>query len=268
MSEPVLPPVTPPMARGPRLDSATLAAVALRANLLQATWNFERQQGIGWAYALQPVLTRLYPDAALRRERLAEHTAYFNTQPTLASLALGAVARLEEDRAALTGPDAAGMLRIKSVLGSTLAALGDRLFWFSLRPFAAALGVLVVFARPGTFWGALVLFLVYAGVHLSVRTLGVGWGYSKGPSVLGGALRQWLETGVTVLAYAGCIVLGVLVAWSLAPGGIPRPIAVQSALAGGLGLGLLSAQRARPSPTQWALGLGALVVSATWLRQG
>jgi hypothetical protein len=71
---------------------------------------------------------------------------------------------------------------------------------------------------------------------------------------------------VTLLAYGGCIALGVAVAWSLAPGGEPRPIAVQCALAGGLGLGLVSAQRARPSPTQWALGAGALGVLAAWLR--
>ena len=62
--------------------------------------------------------------------------------------------------------------------------------------------------------------------------------------------------------------LGVLVAWALAPGGEIRPIAVQSALAAGLGLGMLSAQRARPSPTQWALGLGVLILLAAWLRQG
>ena len=81
-------------------------------------------------------------------------------------------------------------------------------------------------------------------------------------------MRDYLETAVTTLAYAGCIVLGVIVAYSLAPGGEPRPIAVQSALAAGLGLGLLSAQRARPSPTQWAIGMGALGVFAAWLRQG
>jgi len=73
---------------------------------------------------------------------------------------------------------------------------------------------------------------------------------------------------VTVLAYLGCVVLGVLVAYGLAPGGEIRSIAVQSTLAGGLGLGLVSAQRARPSPTQWALGLGALVILAAWLRRG
>lgn len=249
------------------LGRGTLWRVALRANLLQATWNFERQQGVGWVYALQPVLQKLYPDARRRRERLAEHTAYFNTQPTLASLALGAVARLEEERAAGAGPDVSGMARIKAALGSTLAALGDRLFWFSLRPFAAVLGVLVALARPDTAWGAIALWVVYASLHLGIRFAGVGWGYARGPAVLGGKLRVYLETVVTVLAYAGCIVLGVAVAWAMAPGGIPRPIAVQSALAGGLGLGLLSAQRARPSPTQWALGVGVLVLIAAWLHR-
>jgi PTS system mannose-specific IID component len=250
-----------------RVGPGILARIAWRANLLQATWNFERQQGVGWAYALQPALEALYRDPAERRERLAEHTAYFNTQPTLASLALGAAARLEESRAAGEGPDAAGMGRVKAALGSSLAALGDRLFWFSLRPFAAALGVLIALARPDAAWGALALWLVYASLHLGVRFAGVGWGYARGPSVLSGSLRTWLETLVTVLAYAGCIVLGVLVAWALSPGGESRPIAVQSALAGGLGLGLLSAQRARPSPTQWALGLGVLTLLAVWIRR-
>lgn len=251
----------------PGLRPGTLARMALRANLLQSTWNFERQQGIGWAWALQPALEDLYPDPQLRAERLAEHTAYFNTQPTLASLALGAAARLEMERAAGGGPDAAGMSRVKAALGATLAALGDRLFWFSLRPFAATLGVLVALARPEAPWGALVLWLTYASLHLAVRFLGVGWGWKEGPAVLGGALRNRLEQVVTTLAYAGCAALGVVVAWSLSPGGEMRPIAVQSALAAGLGLGLVAARRARPSPTQWALGLGALTILAAWMRR-
>src|SRR6185503_15238299 len=82
-----------------RVNGDDLQRVALRTHLLQATWNYERQQGLGWAFALAPVLKRLYPDAAERDQRLAEHTAYFNTQPTLASLALGAIANLEEQRA-------------------------------------------------------------------------------------------------------------------------------------------------------------------------
>src|SRR5262245_38864379 len=65
-----------------RLRAVDLMAMGLRASLLQATWNYERQQGVGWAWALEPALKRIEPDPARRAARLAEHTAFFNTQPT------------------------------------------------------------------------------------------------------------------------------------------------------------------------------------------
>ena len=250
------------------LGRGTLLAMGLRANLLQAAWNFERQQGLGWAYALEPALRRLYPTREQLLERLAEHTAYFNTQPTLASFALGAAARVEEERARGTGGDAASMARLKAVLGSTLAALGDRLFWFSLRPFAAAVGVLVAMTHPTQGWGAIALWLVYALPHLTMRFGGVAWGYAAGPAVLSGAFRDRLEAAVRWLALLGCVVLGVALAWALAPAGEPRPIAVQCSLAVGLGGGLLTAQRARPSPTRWALAFGFIGLILAWRFHG
>ena len=251
-----------------RLDRWTLFTIGLRSNLLQATWNFERQQGIGWAFALLPALKRLYPSREQRLERLAEHTAYFNTQPTLASIALGAAAHAEEARADGLGVDADGMVRLKSVLGSTLAAMGDRLFWFTLRPFAASLGVLIALAHREPGLGAAALWAVYALPHLALRFAGVHWGYAAGPAILTGRFRETLELAMRWTAVLGCAVLGVALAWALAPGGEPRPIAVQCALAGGLGLGLVTSQRARPSPTQWALALGVAGLVLARLRQG
>lgn len=244
------------------VTSADRWRAAWRLNLLQATWNYERQQGIGWAWAMQPILERLYPDAATRRDRLAEHTAYFNTQPTMASLAIGAVAALEQRRAAGEPVDAAAVARAKSVLGSALAALGDRLFWFTLRPFAACLGVLL--AAAGSPLGALALWLAYNTLHLGLRFSGVHAGFRHGPAVLGEATRARFEALVGRLSLMGCAVIGVLVAVLLAPEGIPRPMPWQAALVGGLLFGLLAALRSRPSPVQWALGLGALCVVAGW----
>ncbi len=247
-----------------RLTNRDLARMAARTLLLQATFNYERQQGLGWAWALQPALERFYPDPAACRERLAEHTAYFNTQPTLASLALGTVAALEESRAAGTGPDAAAVARIKSVLGSSLAALGDRLFWFTLRPFAALLGVLV--ALGGSWRGAVVLWVCYNLFHLGVRFLGVGWGYRAGIAVLDLAQRRRFERLTGGLALLGTVLAGVTTAWLLVPGGEPRPVLFQVVFAAGLGLGLVATARPRPSPTEWALGAGVLCVAATWFR--
>jgi mannose/fructose/N-acetylgalactosamine-specific phosphotransferase system component IID len=247
-----------------RLTNRDLWRMAVRSLFLQATFNYERLQGLGWAWALQPALERLYPDPAECRERLAEHTAYFNTQPTLASLALGAVAGLEERRAAGEGPDAAAVARIKSVLGSSLAALGDRLFWFTLRPFAACLGVLV--ALGGSWLGAVALWVCYNLFHLGVRFLGVGWGYRAGTAVLDLAQRRRFERLTSTIALLGTMLTGALTAWLLVPGGEPRPLVFQAVFAAGLGLGLVAAGRPRPSPTEWALGVGALCVAATWFR--
>jgi PTS system mannose-specific IID component len=240
--------------------------MAVRASVLQATWNYERQQGLGWAFALEPALERIYPDPAERRARLAEHTAYFNTQPSLASVALGAVARLEERRAQGEPFDDGAIGRIKGVLGSSLAAFGDRLFWFTLRPFAACLGVLLVAAGMHPAVGALALVLCYNLLHQTVRVRGVAWGYARGPEVLDAGLRGRLQRWIRLLATGGAALTGALVALVLAPDGVPRSIGEQMLFVGGLALGLVSARRARPSPTEWALVAGVVCIVVSWLR--
>ena len=234
--------------------------MALRAELLQATFNYERQQGLGWAFSLEPALERVLPDSVQRRERLAEHTAYFNTQPTLASLALGAVARLEQQRALDPEGSRNDVAHVKAVLGSALAALGDRLFWFTLRPLVACVGVLL--ASAGSWTGAAVLWLCYNLLHQSIRLLGVEWGWREGPAVLGDRLRKRLERVTRFLAVMGAAVVGATIAALLVPAGEPRPLPFQAALLAGLGAGLVVTQRPRLSPTQWALGAGALCVAA------
>jgi PTS system mannose-specific IID component len=246
------------------LSPSILRRMALRASLLQATWNYERQQGLGWAWSLVPVLDKVLPDARERTARLAEHTAYFNTQPTLASVALGVVAGLEEQRAQGGAVDADQVARVKGVLGSALAALGDRLFWFTLRPFAACLGVLL--AVRGSWSGAVAMWMVYNLLHLGMRWRGVGWGYRSGPAVLGEGLRPALERLIDRIATLGSLLVGVLTAVLMVPRGEPRDVTFQVLLIAGLMLGLLTAARARPSPSQWALGLGALAVVSAWLR--
>jgi mannose PTS system EIID component len=246
------------------LANRTLVNMGLRASLLQATWNYERQQGIGWAYAIAPALEEIYADPKLRAARLADHTAYFNTQPTLASVALGAVARLEEERALGRETDSGTIARVKSVLGSSLAALGDRLFWFTLRPFAACLGIVLLLL--GFAWGPLALWLAYNGVHQTVRLMGVRWGYAAGPAAASGPLRSRLETLIGALGRAGALVVGVIMAALMVPGGEPTHAGFQMLLAGGLALGLVAAPRARPSPTEWALLIGAAALLLGWRR--
>jgi PTS system mannose-specific IID component len=241
-----------------------LARMAWRSSLLQATWNYERQQGLGWAFALAPALERIEPDRERRLDRLAEHTAYFNTQPTMASLALGVVAGLEERRAAGYGPDMDGMGRIKNVLGASLAAIGDRLFWFTLRPLVACLGLIL--AMGGSPAGAAVLWVGYNLAHQGMRGAGVFWGYRLGPGLLSGSLRQRLEGLVRAWGVIGAAAVGAVTAVVLVPHGVPRPIAFQTTFSIGLAFGLIAAQRLRPTPTEWALGAAIVSLTMAWPR--
>ena len=148
------------------------------------------------------------------------------------------------------------------MLGSSLAALGDRLFWFTLRPFAACLGIaLILLGAP---WGALALWLTYNVVHQTVRLLGVRWGYAAGPAVASGPLRARLETLIGVFGRLGALIVGVAMAALMVPGGVPSDPGFELLLAGGLALGLVVAPRSRPSPTEWALMVAALALVLGW----
>jgi len=246
----------------PALRRSDLWRMGLRASLLQATWNFERQQGIGLAWALLPGLRRIVTDPEHRRRRLAFHTAFFNTQPTLASVAIGVAARLEEDGLRTGVEPDEPMRRALNVMGSSLASTGDRLFWFALRPVAACIGLLMIPFGP---WAAaLGLWVSYNAVHQFVRLGGIGWGYHTGPAIMSGPLRGRLEALHHGLLLGGVALVGVLLAALIAPGGMPRTLGFQVALGGGLAFGLLASQRARPSPTEWALVIGLIAVGVAW----
>ena len=66
----------------------------------------------------------------------------------LSGIVLGVVARLEERRAKGLPVDEAQIESTKRALASPLAALGDPLFWVTLRPLAGLMGVLGMAVLP------------------------------------------------------------------------------------------------------------------------
>jgi mannose PTS system EIID component len=159
------------------IGAADLFGMFGRVLLIQATWSYERMQSIGFAFALEPVLRKLYPDQAVYEARLRLHLEYFNTQPYFASFILGAAARMEEDRS--MGKDAGGDVSgMKTALMAPLGALGDSFFWGALKPFAAVLAVTLLMAG---YWWAPLLFLTFYNIwHLGLRAGMLFWGYRSG----------------------------------------------------------------------------------------
>lgn len=248
------------MDRDPRpLRAVDLLGVFWRSFFIQASWSYDRMQSLGFAFALAPVLRRLYPEPNERAERVVRHMEYFNTQPYMASFILGAVARLEEDRVMGTNP-AADPGELKRALMAPLGALGDSFFWGSLKPLAAVIAVAMLLA--GAWWAPLLFLALYNVVHVGLRAGLVFAGYATRGDVAA-ILGRYKFTGlvrlfkIMTLSVAGAIV-GIVPVWDpLLRMPLPVHGLVLAAAAVVLVLAMSALLRAGASPVKLLLGLAA-----------
>ena len=171
----------------PRLRALDFARMTSRSFYLQALFAPERQQGPGFAFALLPAIRRLYAGARERGSALARHTGFFGTHPVLAGYVLGVAALLETRRARGIPVGDAAIEDAKRSLASPLAALGDPLFWVTLRPLAGLVGILGLTLVPladrvgpdlRVLVCPLLALLTYNAVALNHRLFGVRRGYA------------------------------------------------------------------------------------------
>ncbi|HAD03762.1 MAG: hypothetical protein A2091_12060 [Desulfuromonadales bacterium GWD2_61_12] len=188
---------------------AIVLRLFLRSLLLQASWNFERLQGLGALYVMAPALRYLYRDEDLVRA-YGRHTEYFNTHPFLAPAVLGATLHLE---AAAASGEAVEfpVSEFKTLLASPCAAMGDAFFWGGLRPLAAV--VALFFALNGSLWAPLVLLILFNLPHLYCRLRGLQLGLKLGVGIAGELPRYDLPDWAVRLKQVTVLLLGVLCAF-------------------------------------------------------
>ncbi len=234
--------------------------------MIQASWSYERMQSLGFAFAIEPVLRKLYPDQAEYESRLRIHLEYFNTQPYLASFILGAVVRMEEDRAA--GRNASqDVSNLKAALAAPLGALGDTFFWGALKPLASVLAVALL--MTGHWWAPL-LFLVFYNVwHVGLRAGMLFWGYRSGGDAMALMGRHSLMNMAkrlkrTTLAVLGGTI-GMVPDWSAEfQPGVSASILPTALVWLVVTLGLVAILRHGGSPIKLMLGLAALCIALAY----
>jgi PTS system mannose-specific IID component len=179
--------------------SARMSAFA-RSFAIQGSWNYRSMIGGGFAFAMLPVLRRLFEGEQFEAA-LARHAEHFNSHPYLAGLALGASARLEAD-----GADPELVRRFKTAIKGPLGALGDGLVWAAWLPTTALLGLCGYFLGLPPLACVLLFLIPYNVGHLALRAwgfnAGLRWGHEVGRVLREAALGprgEWVVRAGTVL---------------------------------------------------------------------
>jgi len=192
------------------LSWKTRLHVWFRLLFLQASWNFERIQGLGFFYALLPGLKKLYSKDELLSVG-QRCVGYFNTHPYLAPLVAGAVLKLEEERAVGHGDSGIDINEFKEMVAAPYAAIGDALFWGGLRPLVA--GIALFFCVKGILWAPLVFLVLYNLVPMWFRIVFFQRGYRQGLRSIEFIQRHNLPDWAIHTKEAAVVVLGGLSAF-------------------------------------------------------
>lgn len=239
-----------------RVSRAAIASSIARSFFIQGSWNYRTMLGGGFAFAMVPVLRKLFTEPAKMQEAFERHLELFNAHPYLANVALGAVVRLEAE-----GADAETVRRFKLAVRGPLGSLGDGLVWATWLPGVSLLALALYWMGvPG--WVSVIAFLVvynvgHVGLRLWAFRVGLAEGRDVGRRLASANLGRW--TGR--LQGVASLLLGALVGALVAGGsGLSAAGPMWIALAAAAGLaGLLVGHRAwRPAAVTVVVAVAGL----------
>ena len=235
----------------------------LRLFAVQASYTYERMLGIGVGHASAPLLRDVLSarSARARHEAVARSADFFNSHPYLASIAVGAEVKAEQE-----GASGEVITRLRRALSGPLGALGDQLVWAGWVP--ALIGIALAAASWVGIWVIPVVVVLHNVLRFRVMSWGLDLGLREGLGVGGALHRSWLprvaEDAQRVAAFS--IGLAVpIVAWHILASASRGDAEVTVAL-GVLGVtfALFPATRTRVTGLRYGLALLAACLVVVW----
>lgn len=174
----------------------------------QMSWNYETMQSGGVVLALAPALRKIYPDDEEYKQVIDSHFAFFNTNPWIGNIIMGATLAVEETHVQGGFKETReAVSSIKTGLMGPLAGIGDAiLFIIPMTIFGALAGYM---AQDGSAIG--ILFgLAYCIACIFVRKWMLIMGYKQGSKFVG-SLSGQLKSLTHSASILGLMVVGALI---------------------------------------------------------
>ncbi len=191
------------------MNSLVLFEAFVRSFFLQALWNFERMQNVGFAFSMEPLLRRAHKSKETFRAALRRQLDYFNTHPYLAPIVMGVLYNKEKSLADSNRMEDPTLTVLKNTMGGAFGAVGDHVIWGTWRPFCAimalSVGLLVGYPTATTGgpssiyngmsatlcakWWIVGFLSMFNSIHIWLRWRGLQKAAADGPVVV-----QWVQS--------------------------------------------------------------------------
>lgn len=208
-----------------KIGKKELRSIFVRSLSLEYSWNYERQQHMGYCFAMIPAIKKIYETKEAQIEAAKRHMEFFNTTPYISTAVLGISTAMEESNEKTDDFDTSSINNVKVALMGPLAGIGDSMFWGTLRVIATGIGTSL--ALQGNILGPILFWLIFNIPAFAVRYFCLKFGYGLGTSFL----NKVEESGLMPKLTYGAAVLGLMVIGAM----IPNMISVN--IAGTLGSG-------------------------------
>ena len=195
-----------------KLTKKELNQIFWRSCQLDVSWNYERQQNLGYSYAMTPVINKLHDKGSEKQQRAyARGLDFMAITPQVSTLLMGINAAMEEENANNPDFDDDTIAAVKTSLMGPLAGIGDSMIAGTLRIIAT--GIAMGFASQGNVLGPILFLLIYNVPGFIIRYYGLKVGYEKGAAFITGAEKNGIMEKVTYVAgIVGLMAIGGMVA--------------------------------------------------------
>ncbi len=173
--------------------------------MLEGCYNYERQQGLGYAIAIWPAIKTFYHTKEEQAKALVRHMEIFNTTPHVVTAITGVNAALEKEASVNPDFDTNSINNIKVGLMGPFAGIGDSFFWGTFRIIAAAIGISL--AQQGSPFGFILFLLLFNIPHFIIKYYLTVAGYRFGTDIM----KNAKESGILQIISKGATIVGLMV---------------------------------------------------------
>ena len=186
------------------LTKKDLRQVGNRWFIGTSTFNYETQMAPSVVFALYPVLRKMYKDDDDLVKSIKNHYKYFNSQPWMANIILGAALAIE-DEGGIESLDAVQDLKVG--LMGPLAGIGDTIIWAMLPTILGSIAASM--AQEGSPIGIFIWVFIYA-LSLFVRPRLYEFGYNQGARLIT-QMGSQLSAFTDAISVLGLAVVGAII---------------------------------------------------------